>query len=91
MTSAVEAFATEMSTTSLTSKTMLWSAPDPRNGLVASLTPFVRCRSCLEGRWTIFSTNDDSLVSRVDEEKIPEYLSPFLVVTVAISPYNESA
>lgn len=62
---------------------MLWSGADPRNGLATSLTPLDRCMSCLEGRWTIFNTNEDSLVSNVEEEKMPENLSPFFVVTVA--------
>lgn len=85
-TSDVETFATEMSTISLISKTILWSGAEPRYGLATSLTPLVRDCSCCEGRWTILRTKDESFGSRVEEEKTPENLSPFFVMTVVTSP-----
>lgn len=88
VTSAVETLGTEISTTSLTSKDTLWSGADPMNGVAASLTPFVRWASCLEERRTIFIANEDSLVSSVEEEKMPVNLSPFLVVMIASRPYS---
>lgn len=42
VTSAVETLDTAISTTSLTSKDMLWSGAVPRKGLTTSLIPLVR-------------------------------------------------
>jgi hypothetical protein len=56
------------------------------NGLVESLTPFVRFWSCFDCRCVILRVIEESLGSRDEDENIPVNSSPFLVVTVAASP-----
>ena len=84
-TSAVDTLFTTMSVMSSTLNFMLWSGPVPTKGVEVSLSPLARFSDGV-ARCTILSNTEALLESRVEEENIPQYCSPLLVIIVVERP-----